>query len=111
VLKGLFYYDLNRNSSKPVVKGLTLNPDEAEYVFDCICSSAIIEVASSRANQDVPIGISRAKAKGIRFHKVQNTGDILSAGLKAVSDEFQFRLVSAEEYKRFVHSYMQPAEV
>ena len=110
LLKGLLYFDLTKNSSQSIVKGLNLPADEAEYVFDCICSSAIVEIVCSRINPDVSTGISRAKTKGIRFHKVPNPENIMSAGLKNVSDDFDFRVVSVEEYKTFVHSFMQPAE-
>ena len=111
LLKGLLYFDLSKNSVERIVKSLILNLEEAEYIFDCICASAIVEIVSSKINPDIPIAIDRAKTKGIKFHKVPNPEKIMSAGMKNVTDEIIFRVVSVEEYKTFMHSYMQPAEM
>jgi hypothetical protein len=111
LLKGLLYFDLSKNSTEPIVKSLTLSLEEAEYVFDCICSSAIVEIVSSKINPDIPTAIDRAKTKGIRFHKIPNLEKIMSAGMKNVTEEIIFQVVSVEAYKAFMHSYMQPAEI
>jgi hypothetical protein len=108
VLKGLLFYDAAKNSSKPVVSRLDLNPEEAEYLFDCICSSAVTEIVCSRINPEVAASIERAKTKGIHFHKIANPESIKSAGLKNASDELRYRIVSVEEYKQFVWSFMMP---
>jgi hypothetical protein len=109
VLEGIFFFDLTKNSSQPVIKSLNLTPAEAEYRFDSICSSAIIEIICSRKILNIPESISRAKVSGIRFHKIVSPKTIASAGLTDVSaGDFRYRIVSVEEYIEFVHSYMLP---
>jgi hypothetical protein len=110
LLKGLLYFDQTKNSPQRIVKSLTLGADEAEYIFDSICSSAIIEIVCSRMNADVPIAIRRAKSKGIKFLKIQNSEGVLSAGLKKISDDCVFRIVAIDEYVKSVHSFVMPPD-
>jgi len=109
VLEGVFFLDPAQNSSQPVIRGHDLTAEEAEYRFDCICLSAIKEIVCSKRTPTIPESLSRAKSKGIRFHKIMNPEAAISAGLIDVGSSGPgFRLVSADEYKQFVHSHMQP---
>ena len=109
VLECVFSLDPTKNSSQPVIRGHNLTAEQAEYRFDCICSSAINEIVCSQKLTGIPESLSRAKTKGIRFHKIMNPEAITSAGLTDIgNDSLTYRIVSAEEYKQFIHSYMQP---
>lgn len=110
LLEGVFFHDLSKNSSQPVVRGIDLTEDEAQYRFDCICASAITEVICTRKLPNISHGRTRAKASGIRFYKIPNPKRITSSGLADVGlGDFIFRIVSVEEYVKLVHSYMSPS--
>ena len=109
VVECVFFLDPTKNSSQPVIRGHNLTVEQAEYRFDCICSSAINEIVCSRKLVGIPESLDRAKTKGIRFHKIMNPEAIASAGLTDIgNDTVTYRIVSAEEYTRLMHSYMQP---
>jgi hypothetical protein len=108
LLEGIFFFDLTRNSSQPFVRGLTLTQEEAEYRFDAICASAVAEIICSRRIPNISVSISRAKAKGIAFHRIVDPQAITSAGLTNADDHFHFRVVPVDEYVKFVHSFMLP---
>lgn len=109
LLEGVFFHDLSRNSSRPVVRGMNLTRDEAEYRFDCICASAITELICARKLPGVSEARARAKASGTRFCKIPNPESITTSGLADVGEgDFLFRIVSIEEYVKLVHSYMLP---
>lgn len=109
LLEGVFFHDLSKNSSRPVVRGMNLTQDEAEYRFDCICASAITEVICARKLPNISEARSRAKANGTRFCKIPDPKRITSSGLADVGyGDFLFRIVSVEEYVKVVHSYILP---
>jgi hypothetical protein len=108
LLEGIFFFDLTKNSSEPFVRGLTLTRDQAEYRFDAICASAVAEIICSRRIPNISASISRAKSKGITFHKIVNPQAITSAGLTNADDDLHFRIVPVDEYVKFVHSFMLP---
>jgi hypothetical protein len=108
VLEGIFYFDQTKNSPKPVIKGLNLNSEEAEYRLDCICSSAVLELICPHKNFDVAGSRNRAKAKQIAFNKIVNPEQVLVAGLQNASIAYSLQMVSTEEYVKFVHSFIQP---
>lgn len=108
LLKGILFFDAVKNSSQPTVRRLDLKPNEAEYLFDCICASAVTEIVCSRINPEVALSITRAKASGIEFQKIVSPGSVTSAGLKNASDKLLYRIVSVEEYKEFMLSFMLP---
>lgn len=110
LLRGLLYFDHEKNSSARLIKSRSLTKEDAELFFDCICSSAITEIVCSHTNTEVPKAIERAKANGIKFQKITNPAVVLSAGLKDVSIDCLFKIVSQDEYKKTVHSFMQPAD-
>lgn len=109
LLEGIFFHDLSKNSSQPVVRGMDLTHDEAEYRFDCICASAITELICSRKLLGLSDARTRAKANGTRFCKIPDPKSIRTSGLADVGEgDFLFRIVSVEEYVKLVHSHMQP---
>lgn len=109
VLECVFFLDATKNSSQPVIRGHNLTSEQAEYRFDCICSSAINEIVCSHKSTGIPESLSRAKTKGIRFHKIMNPETIASAGLTDIGEgSVTYRIVSADEYRQFIHSYVQP---
>jgi hypothetical protein len=108
VLDGILYLDPAKNSAQPIVQGVTLNADQAEYRFDCICSSALTEIVCSRRTPDIAAALVRGKGKGINFHEILNPQAITSAGQTAVNSEVRFRVVSTTEYVKFVHSFIKP---
>ena len=109
LLEGVFFHDMTKNSSQSAVRGLNLTYDEAEYRFDCICASAITEIICAEQLPNIPEARRRAKANGTKFCKIPNPKSITSSGLADVGDgDFLFRIVSAEEYVKVVHSYILP---
>ncbi len=109
LLQGVSFNDLRKNSSAPVVRGMNLTGDEAEYYFDCICASAISEIICAKKLMGLSAARVRAKARGIRFCKIIDPKTIKSSGLADVGQgDFRFRIVSAEEYKQVIHSYFRP---
>jgi len=110
LLRGLFYFDREKRSTTRNIKSRLLTKEEAELFFDCICSSAVTEIVCSGVNADVPKAIQRAKSNGIKFHKITNPKEVLTAGLKSTNVDYLFKVVSVDEYKRVVYSFMQPAD-
>ena len=108
VLEGIFYFDQTKNSPKPVIRGLNLNSEEAEYRLDCICSSAVMELICPHKNFDVIGSRNRAKAKQITFNTIVNPEQVLVAGMKNASTAYSLQMVSAEEYLKFIHSFVKP---
>jgi hypothetical protein len=109
LLEGIFFHDLSKNSSRPVMRGMDLTQDEAEYRFDCICASAITEIICGQQLCGITEARTRAKANGTRFCKIPDRESITTSGLADVGvGDFLFRIVSVEEYAKVVHSYMLP---
>jgi hypothetical protein len=109
LLQGIFYYDNNKNSSLPVIQGIDLAKDQAEYNFSCICASAISELICAEKLPNIQVAREQSRARGIRFCKLTNPKDANISGLVDVGQgDFLFRIVSIEEYKQIVHSYMRP---
>jgi hypothetical protein len=109
LLEGIFFHDLGKNSSRPVMRGMDLTQDEAEYRFDCICASAITEIICGQQLYGITEARTRAKASGTRFCKIPDRESITTSGLADVGvGDFLFRIVSVEEYAKVVHSYMLP---
>jgi Protein of unknown function (DUF4238) len=110
-LDGMFEHDLTKNSQEPIVYGKELDQKQAQYRFDCICASAITELICRTKLRNIPQARSRAKEAGISFHKITDPRSIKVSGLADVGEgDLRFRIVSAEEYKQVVQSYMQPSD-
>ena len=109
LLEGLFYHDLGKNSTRPVVRGMQLTHEQAEYRFVCICASAITEIICARKLSNIPEALRRAETNGIKFCKIPNPKNITSSGLLDVGDgDLLFRIVSDQEYVKVVHALMLP---
>ncbi len=108
VLKGLQHFDPAQNSTREGVSGIELNREQAECIFDIICSSAVTEVVCSRQNPRVAQSVEPAKHNGVTFPEIVNPQAITSAGLINSSDELRFRVVPADDYKRFILSHVKP---
>jgi len=108
LLEGLFYYEGSKNSSRPVVQGHDLNPIEAEYRLDCICSSAVLEVICPHKNFDIAASRERASAKQIMFTKIVNPEQVLVSGLQKANPAYCLQMVSEDDYVKFVHSFVRP---
>ena len=111
LLEGMLFHDASKNSATSTVQGVELNSDEAESRFDCICASALTELICGQKISGISEARSRAKESGTRFHQISDIEVIKTSGLEDVgSGDFQFRIVSADEYRSFVHSFMRPPE-
>jgi hypothetical protein len=108
MLEGIFYFEPTKNSPKPSVGGHTLVADEAEYRLDTVCASAVSEIIFSRREPNVQVSLSRAKAKGITFHRIVHPELAISAGLKSASTKYNLQMVTIQEYVKFVHSFVKP---
>jgi hypothetical protein len=108
VLKGLQHFDPAKNSTREGVNGIELKREQADCIFDIICSSAVTEVVSTRQNERIAQSVGKAKQNGVTFPEVVNPEAVTSAGLKNSTDQLCFRLVALDEYKRFVRSHVRP---
>ncbi len=109
LLEGVFFHDLSKNSSRPVVRGMNLTQDQAEYRFDCICASAITEIVCAKQLPNLFEARTRAAVNGTRFCKIPDPKAITSSGLADVGEgDFLIRIVSVEEYVKVAHSHMLP---
>jgi Protein of unknown function (DUF4238) len=108
LLEGIFSFDLSKNVPRRPVRRLRLSAEQMEYPFDAICSSAVLEIVCSQKLAGIPESLVRAKRRGIQFHRIADAQAARSAGLKRSAEEIRFRVVSREEYVRFMHSFIQP---
>lgn len=109
LLEGIFFHDLEKNSTQPAVEGIHLTETEAEYRFDCVCASAIEELICSRRIPGLAEARIRANANGTVFSKLPNPNALKTSGLIDIGEgEILFRAVSLEEYVALIHSYAQP---
>jgi hypothetical protein len=108
-LTSICHFDLTKNTAQSIIRRFDLNIEEAEYLFDVVCSSAVSEIICSRVNPDVPVSLNRAKAKGIYFHKLVNPKAATVAGLNEADTELRYKVVSVDEFKQYVHSYVSPS--
>jgi hypothetical protein len=54
--------------------------------------------------------IARARERGVSFNRIIDPPRIASAGLKDVGNgELLYRVVSVDEYRRYIHSHVLPA--
>lgn len=111
ILDGVFYFDDPKASPKSLVKGHLLTRAEAESRLDCICASAVMEVICPHENFDIASSRIRAERAGIRFNKIVNPRQVLVSGLGKSSNQYCLKMVSRDEYTRFIHSYIQPPEL
>ena len=99
------------HSKDTIVYGATLTLEQAEYVLDIICASALKAVAC-RNKMDIRAIRERAKEKGVRFPRISNLGDVLSAGTKEFDKTKAPRLkpVSHDEFSKYVSSFIGPPQ-
>jgi hypothetical protein len=110
VLEGVFHFDQAKNSGKPVIEFKNFDYREAEWVLDCICASAVIEVVCAQRNIDVRASRDRAKNRNFRFNKIVNPHHVVSAGLQNSTEAYSLQMVSREEYGEFIHTFICPPE-
>ena len=108
VLEGIFFLDLKKNATRRPLKTLRLTTEQAEYLFDAICSSAVIEIICSQTIPQISESLTRAKRRGIRFHTIVAPRALRDAGLNEATAELRFRTVPVPEYVSFVHSFVKP---
>ncbi len=108
LLEGIFFLDLTKNAPRRPLKRLTLNEDDAHYIRDAVCASAVVEIICSRRISEVPACLARASTRRIRFHTIVNPRVVQIAGLEPVATELRFRVVPLDEYVAFVHSFVKP---
>lgn len=109
LLEGVYCYEMSKNSSRPVIRGMDLTHDEAEYRFDCICASAIREMICAQKLPNISEARKRAKMNGTKFCEIRDPKRITSCGLADIGDgDFRFGIVSVEEYIKVIHSHILP---
>jgi hypothetical protein len=98
------------HSTDTIVYGNTLTLEAAEYVRDIVCASAVKAVVC-KSQMDIKGFRERAKDTGIRFPRIKNLADVLSAGSK-VFDPETLRLVpvSHNQFFQYVDSFIEPAQ-
>jgi len=108
VLEGVFHMDHAKIDYELIVKGADLEVHQAEYVLDCICASAVIEVVCSQRNIDVLASRERAKNKKIRFNTIVDPQHVISAGLQNASEAYTLQMVSIDDYAKFIRRFIAP---
>jgi hypothetical protein len=108
LLEGVFYRDQSKNAIKTSIRGFRMTEEEAQYRADCLCSSSIKEIIFSKRSADVETHLARAAESGLKFHRVAQLEQVLSAGAKPASRNYTFKCVPKEEYARFMHSFVLP---
>ena len=99
------------HSTDTVVYGSTLNVESAEDLLDVVCGSAVKTIACKN-KMDIKAFRERAKTKGRAFSTISNLDDVLSAGSKVFDRQKDLLLipVSNDEYIKYVHSFIGPAQ-
>lgn len=110
LLEGILWRDPTKNVRRMTIRGLEFTVEEAEYRFDCICLASIREIIFSREQPDVKAGLERAWKSGLRFARITNPELVLDAGAKDADMHYSLRCVSGAEYKKFIQSFVMPAE-
>jgi hypothetical protein len=110
LLEGIFYHDLKKNSVRTAIRGVELTQAETEYRFDCICLSSVREIIFSREYPDVKSSLERARRLGLRFARITNPDLVLAAGAQDADMRYSLRCVPEDEYTKFIHSFVMPAE-
>ena len=109
LLHGIFFSDLSKNVERPLISSVELSEAEALEFYDTLCASAIREVICSRQMPGIAEAIVRARNRGVSFNRIVDHPAIISAGLKDVGNgDLFYRVVSIEDYRNFVHSYVVP---
>jgi len=110
LLEGIFYHDLKKNSVRTAIRGVRLTQEETEFRFDCICLSSVREIIFSRECPDVKSSLGRARRSGLRFARITNPDLVFTAGGQDADMRYSLNCVSEAEYKKFIHSFVMPAE-
>jgi hypothetical protein len=84
-----------------------LTNNEAEYIRDAICLSALTAVASRDRSIDVLAARKRAKENGVSFPIIKNLDSVLSAGLKECTDLVRILPVTETEFATFKRSFVE----
>jgi hypothetical protein len=108
LLKGRVNLGDSENSSQTFIKGENLTITEAEYWLHVICSSAVRELISSHKIADIPAIRSRTKRNGITFPTIVTPELASLPGVRDFTGNFVLRLVSEDEFVKFVHSFIKP---
>ena len=103
LLEGIFFHDLSENAK--------LGPIKTDYRFDTVFASVIAEIICSRKREDIPEAMARASTSGVKFLTVEGPERIFEAGLKQSSEILNFRVVTTDEYVRFIHSFIRPPSI
>lgn len=109
LLKGKTKLGESQSSTRLDVKGESLTSTEAEYWLDAICLSAVTELVAVHVIPDIPMIRQRAAQKKISFACVVDPYAVVTAGQKAFTGTFGLRLVSPDEYRKFIYGYTMPA--
>jgi hypothetical protein len=95
-----------------ILYGGQLDNEAAEDFREIICLSAIKSVVCNN-KMDVAGIRAKAKARNVKFTKLQNWEEVISAGLKTIDKirDFDIVAVSNEEYNKYIHSFVRPDSI
>jgi len=94
-------------NEKTALKTDTLTMEEAEYIRDAICLSAVTTVATGDRSLDVLAARKRAKERGSRFPVIKALDSVMSAGLTECNDLLRIVPVSENEYTKWKQSFFE----
>lgn len=87
---------------------IELQKEEAEAILDRICASAVGEIVSPERIADIEGRRARARASGIRYHRIVDPERVKEAGQIKTCGEARFRMAEQEEYCKYVNSFVLP---
>jgi hypothetical protein len=93
-------------TEKVTLKTDTFTTEEAEYIRDAICLSAITAVASKDRSIDVLAARNRAEPK-VGFPQIRHLDSVMSGGLKEFNDLLRILPVSEDEYTKWKQSFFE----
>lgn len=108
VLIGKFWPNKRNTYKEAILYGDTLSLEEATYIREYICLSAVKAIACKN-RMDIKGIREEVNQKGISFTKIVNLENVLKAGSKVFNiQNLHFIAVGEADYRKFVHSFIQP---
>jgi hypothetical protein len=94
-------------SNETIVGSDTLTQDEAEYILDAICLSALTALACKTRAHNIVALRKRAIQKKIQFPRIKDLDAVLSAGLQPFNGPLVLSPVTHDEYIKFSNSFLE----
>jgi hypothetical protein len=111
LLIGTISAGTHNSSDETFIQGGSLDLGATEYLLETICLSAITSLASQHVMPDIQAIRARAIKSGINYTKIVNTESLITAGTTDFNGAFGVRLVSRDEFKKFINLFIKKGAV